>query len=105
MERARHGSVIRDAGSSRLARWRTVLAGLAPSSIEQVGWLTPYTAETIIDSALRAGRGARLEVSVPPNTGGRALSRLRHEFSWLRRRQIGVRIRRDPALPPAGAAI
>ena len=87
--------------------WARIVSGQPGprSSFEQVGWLTPYTAETIIDSALRAGRGARLEVSVPPNTGGRALSRLRHEFSWLRQRRIGVRIRRDPALPPAGLAM
>ena len=76
----------------------------APTSFEQTAWLTPYTAETIIDSTLRAGRGARLEMSVPPNIGGRALSSLRSEFSWLRQRHIAVHIRRDPALPPAGQA-
>ena len=72
--------------------------------LEQSGWLTPYTAETIIDSALRAGRGARLEMSVPSHVGGRALSRLRSEFSWLRRRSIAVHIRRDPALSAAHPA-
>jgi acyl carrier protein len=95
--------------SERRAMW--VWARIVPGQrgpegrFEQVGWLTPYTAETIIDSALRAGRGARLEMSVPPDIGGHALSRLRAEFTWLRRREIAVSIRRDPALPSAGQAM
>jgi len=94
------------AESERTPTWiwaRIVSSRPGPrSSFEQAGWLTPYTAETIIDSALRAGRGARLEMSVPPNIGGHALSRLRAEFTWLRQREIAVHIRRDPELPPAG---
>ena len=73
-------------------------------SLEQVGWLTPYTAETIVDSALRAGPGATLDMRVPPNLGERAMAQLGAEFGWLRRRHIAVQIRRDPQLPPLGVA-
>src|SRR5207249_944863 len=34
------------------------------SELQRAGWLTPYTAETIAEDALRGGRGTRLEVSV-----------------------------------------
>src|SRR5437763_1123400 len=57
-------------------------------SIERTGWLTPYTVETIVDSALRAGPGARLEMAVPPNVGNRVLMRIRAELAWLDRRHI-----------------
>jgi len=76
----------------------------ASSGIERSGWLTAYTAETIVDSALRAGPGARLEMGVPPDLGEPDLSRLEAEFAWLARRDIAVRIRRDPGLPPIGVA-
>lgn len=72
--------------------------------LERTGWLTPYTAETIVDSALRAGPGARLDMGVPPNLGDAALAELRHEFAWLRRRHIQVHIRRDARLPPVDVA-
>jgi hypothetical protein len=58
------------------------------------GWLTPYTAQTIVDDALRAGRGARLDVTVPPATDDRMLECVREEFGWLSGRGIHVRVHR-----------
>jgi acyl carrier protein len=86
--------------------WARVLPSRARSSrvIEESGWLTPYTAEAIVDRALRAGPGARLEMGVPPNLGDPDLARLEAEFAWLGRRDISVDIRRDPHLPPIGLA-
>lgn len=86
--------------------WASVLPPPSrPSgSVERVGRLTPYTAETIVDSALRAGAGARLDMRVPPDLGEPALAQLRAEFAWLRRRHIAVHIRRDPRLPSCGVA-
>lgn len=68
--------------------------------IQRAGWLTPYTAENIAEDALRAGRGARLEVAVPPNVSDALLARLQHEFGWLGDRGVQVTIRRDDHLDP-----
>jgi acyl carrier protein len=86
--------------------WARVLppASQPSGSLERAGWFTPYTAETIVDSALRAGAGARLDMHVPPNLGEPVLAELRAEFGWLRLRHIAVHIRRDPRLPPLGVA-
>jgi acyl carrier protein len=72
--------------------------------IERTGWLTPYTVETIVESALRAGPGARLEMAVPLNLGKRAVRRIREELAWLDRRHIAVEVHRDPELPLVGSA-
>jgi acyl carrier protein len=71
-------------------------------SLERAGWLTPYTAETIVDGALRAGAGARLDMGVLPSVGEPMMAKLRAEFAWLRRRHIAVHIRRDWSLAPLG---
>jgi acyl carrier protein len=86
--------------------WARILPALSdpPRSVERADWLTPYTLQTIVDSALQAGPGARLDVGVPPNVGEGALTRLRDEFAWLDRRHIAVRVHRDPQLPPLGVA-
>ena len=76
----------------------------ATGSLERTGWLTPYTVETIVDSALRAGPGTRLEMGVPRNLGKAMLTRIRRELAWLDRRNIAVDVHRDPQLPLIGAA-
>jgi acyl carrier protein len=76
----------------------------ATGSLERTGWLTPYTVETIVDSALRAGPGTRLEMGVPRNLGKGMLTRIRKELAWLDRRHIAVDVHRDPQLPLVGAA-
>src|SRR5437867_166931 len=43
-------------------------AGGSAGTLERTGWLTPYTAETVAEDALRAGDGARLELTVAAST-------------------------------------
>jgi acyl carrier protein len=76
----------------------------ATGSFERAGWLTPYTVETIVESALRAGPGTRLEMGVPGNLGEGVMTRIRKELAWLDRRQIAVEVHRDPQLPLIGVA-
>ena len=64
-------------------------------NLQRVGWLTPYTAETIAEDALRAGRGARLEVTVPSSVNDAGLARLLDQFAWLGDRGVHVSVRRD----------
>ena len=50
-------------------RARVVSAGDEwPGELQRAGELTPYAAETICDDALRAGPGARLEITVAAGT-------------------------------------
>jgi hypothetical protein len=58
------------------------------------GRLTAYTAETVADDALRAGRGARLELIVAPTASDAALARLREQLGWLRERGVAVDVHR-----------
>ena len=62
---------------------------------ERTGWLTPYEVETLFSDAMWAGQGASLEVSVPARTSDDGLAWVRARFDRLRRRGIGVRVRRD----------
>ena len=63
--------------------------------LDRVGWLTPYTAQTIGEDALRAGRGARLDVTVIPGTNATSLARVRAEFGWLDARGVQVTVTPD----------
>ncbi len=62
--------------------------------LERVSWLTPYAAETIGEDAIRAGRGARLEVTLPPPTTDDGLAAVESLFAWLREKGIEVVVRR-----------
>ena len=75
-------------------------AGESSGTLERTGWLTPYTAETIAEDALRAGRGARLEVAVPSTLSDDGLAQLQDEFAWLGERGVQVSVRRDHHLGP-----
>jgi len=77
--------------------WARVVSshGEASGEIQRAGWLTPYTAETIAEDALRAGRGARLEVAVSSSLSDAGLARLQDEFAWLGDRGVHVSVRRD----------
>ena len=63
-------------------------------TLEQVSWLTPYTAETIGQAAWRAGPGARLEIIVPPSATAANLVAVQQLFAWLAERQIIVTVQR-----------
>jgi acyl carrier protein len=93
LERHRHGR--RHAEVATLVRTRVVRPACERSSLERAGPLTPYAAEEIAQDALRAGRGARLEVTVPVTTTDATLARLQEQFAWLSSRGIGVNVSRD----------
>jgi len=82
--------------------WVRVLSprGRSSGEIQRAGWLTPYTAQTIADDALRAGRGARLEVAVPASLSDAGLAELQDGFAWLGARGVTVSVRRDHHLGP-----
>ena len=84
--------------------WARVVPARGESNgdIQRAGWLTPYTAETIAEDALRAGRGAKLEVAVPSTVSDAGLARLQDQFAWLVDRGVQVSIRRDHHLGPLG---
>jgi acyl carrier protein len=94
------------AGGPPLTVWARVVSirGESAGEIQRAGWLTPYTAETIAQDALRAGRGARLEVAVPPHLSDARLSAIQDEFAWLGRRGVQVSVRREQHLGPLHAS-
>src|SRR5262249_40550621 len=80
--------------------------GPPAATLHRVGWLTPYTAQTIGEDALRAGPGARLQVAVAPGADAASLARVRDAFAWLGTRGVQVTITADdhPRRRPALAA-
>jgi hypothetical protein len=69
--------------------------GSRSGTLERVSWLTPYAAETIGDDAMRAGRGARLEVTLSPNTPDEGLAAVESLFAWLGEKGVEVAVRRS----------
>ena len=80
-------------------------AGASTGTREWAGWLTPYAAETIGEEAVRAGPGARLELTVTANTG-EGLVRAEHQFVRLGKRGVLVSVQRgsEPAAHGMGKA-
>jgi acyl carrier protein len=68
--------------------------GDAAGTFERSGWLTPYTAETIAENALGAGKGVHLEVTVATRTAA-DLDRVTHRFARLRTQGVQVTVQRD----------
>jgi hypothetical protein len=62
-------------------------------TLERLCALTPYAAELIVDDALRAGRGSRLEVLVAASEGDEAVTRVRARFASLGARGVKVVVR------------
>lgn len=58
--------------------------------------LTPYTMEAIVEDALSAGRGARLELTVPSTVSDARLALLEEDLGWLGDRGVQVSICREP---------
>jgi len=69
--------------------------GRGRARLERAGLLTPYEVETIIEDALGAGRGARLELTLPSHTGNVDVGSVEQRFAWLRSRGLDVRVRRN----------
>ena len=77
-------------------RSRLVPAGARPSgSLERTDALTPYALEIIGEDAVRAGRGAYLELTVSTSVDDADLAAIRDDLAWLECRGVGVTIRRD----------
>jgi hypothetical protein len=76
-----------------LARARVVPPARRPGgTIDRANWLTPYDREEIAADALRAGRGARLELTVA-TPGSDVLAAVRRAFGWLTARGVRVDVR------------
>ena len=75
--------------------WARVLprVGKRGGSLERVGRLTPYVAETITEDALWAGAGAQLEVTVAADTPAADVARVRDQFGRLGPRGVRVDVR------------
>src|SRR6266699_6024138 len=101
--RARRAAEAR-AAEPPLRTWARVRspAGESGGSLERTGWLTPYAAETIAEDAVRAGHGARLELTVAASIDDLGLARVQHQFAWLGERAVRVTVRRNDVrlLPP-----
>jgi acyl carrier protein len=76
------------------------IAGSGRPTLERNEWLTPYVIEAIVDDALHAGRGARLEVSLAASAPAAEVARIAERFQMLSRRGIDVQIRRDGQAAP-----
>ncbi len=80
-----------------------VVSPAGASALERAVSLTPYEAEEISEDALRAGRGTRLELTVPAETTDAALAFVLEQFARLGPRGIQVNVRRDLQGGAAGA--
>ena len=76
--------------------------GRPGGEVRRVAQLTPYVAETIVEDALRGGRGARLELTVVSRVGEAGLAHLRDQFSWLADRGIDVTVHHGRGPSPLG---
>jgi len=95
----RRRAALADAESSRdpLFVWvRIVPPGdRARGDLQRAGWLTPYTAQEIVEDALRSGRDSRVKVTVPSDVSRAGVARLRDQLAWLGDRGLRVSVRRD----------
>jgi len=75
--------------------------GQSTGTLERTGWLTPYTAETIGEDAVRASPGAKLELTIAATTT-EGFVRAQRQFAGLGKRGALVTVRRDdgPTAPP-----
>lgn len=73
-------------------------AGKSTGSLERTGWLTPYTAETIVEEAVAAGAGARLELTIAASTS-EGFVRAQQQFAGLGKHGVLVSVRRGDTAP------
>lgn len=72
----------------------TAAPGGSPGMLERGTFLTPYGAEEIAQEARRAGRGARLEVTVPASASDEGVAAVDSLFAWLREKGVAVVVHR-----------
>ncbi|HYV56539.1 MAG TPA: hypothetical protein VE911_03295 [Candidatus Nitrosopolaris sp.] len=73
---------------------RVVPAHDGDGDLRRAGPLTPYARELIVEDALRAGRGARLELTLPADADDATLASLHACFDRLEERGIEISVRR-----------
>jgi len=96
LARGQQAREISRASAPAMVWSRVVPAGADTNSgLRRADNLTPYAAQEIADDALRAGRGARLEVTVPAATTDAGLAWVLDLFAWLDRRGVHVTVYRD----------
>src|SRR5262245_18912872 len=106
LTRTREAEARAEAQATPALVWaRVVRPGVSQADLHRAGWLTPYTTETIVEDALHAGRGARLEMVVSSTVSDGKLAQLKDDFGWLWSRGVQVSIRRDHHLGPAGQGV
>ena len=76
--------------------------GRSGGEVRRAARLTPYVAQTIVEDALRAGRGTRLEVTVVSRVDAAGLAQLREHFSSLAGRGIDVTVHQGRGPSPLG---
>ena len=83
--------------------WARVIPGdqRGSANVERALQLTPYAAQTIVEDVMYAGRGARLEVDLPPGTPEPELVAVQRRFAELGARGVQVSVRRRTVGPPA----
>ena len=65
--------------------------------------LTPYAAETVAEDAVRAGPGARLEITLRGRVVGGTVARVRALFARLVERGVPVHVEPEPVAHLAGS--
>ena len=73
---------------------RVIPAAAREGDLRRAGPFTPYARELILEDALRAGRGARLELTLPAATDDATLATVHEWFGRLVERGIELSIRR-----------
>jgi acyl carrier protein len=77
----------------------TPRTGVSRTAIEHFEFWTPYAAQTLVDDALRAGCGARVDVTVA-TTSAACCARVRQSFTRAVDHGVEIHVRRDDH-PPA----
>jgi len=97
--RERRAAETQDAPPPRV--WARITRGARQpgATLERTAWLTPYVAETIVEDALAAGRGSRLEMTVATSSGP-DLACVERRFAPLSMRGIEVTVRRGDRPAP-----
>ena len=68
------------------------------SNVEQVGRLTPYVLETIVDAGRRMSSGGWLDLALAPDAGAECFLDAQRRVERLAARGVHVRVRSDPEL-------
>ena len=72
-----------------------IMSGRHGGELSRAEVLTPYAMQSLVEDALSAGRGARLEVTVPSDLSDARLALLEEDLGWLGERGVQVSVCRD----------